>query len=332
MITWRRPWQNWEVRDMAKAIRQVYGETLAALGDTHPELVVLDADVSSSTQTKFFAQAHPERFFNMGIAEANMVATAAGLAQQGFVPFVNTFAVFVASIGYLSARSQACYGNLNVKLAGAYCGLSDALDGATHHATEDLAALRALPNMTILCPADAAAAAAMTELALTTPGPCYLRLSREAYPDLYEAGTVFSPGKGSVVREGGDLTIIACGIMVHKALEAAQALALQGVSARVVDMYSIKPIDADLILRCAAETGAIVTAEEHSVTGGLGSAVAEVLVRGGRPVPAEAVGVNDVFTESGPYGELLEKYGLDAAAVEQAALRAIRRKKEIFPQ
>ena len=314
---------------MAKAIRQVYGETLAALGKDHPELVVLDADVSSSTQTKFFAQAYPERFFNMGIAEANMTATAAGLARMGFVPFVNTFAVFVSSIGLVSARSLACYGELNVKLAGAYCGLSDAYDGASHHGTEDLASMRALPNMHILCPADARSAAALTELALTTPGPCYLRLSREPYPDLYDENASFALGRGSVVRDGTDVTVIACGIMVHKALEAARTLAEQGISARVVDMYSIKPIDWELVLRCAAETGAIVTAEEHSVTGGLGSAVAEVLVRDGGAVPVEAVGVQDVFTESGAYAELLEKYGLTAAAVENAALRAVQRKKEI---
>lgn len=311
---------------MAKAIRQVYGETLAALGNTHPELVVLDADVSSSTQTKFFAQAHPERFFNMGIAEANMVATAAGLAQQGLVPFVNTFAVFVSSIGLIATRALACYGELNVKLAGAYCGLSDAFDGASHHATEDIAILRALPRMKVLCPADATAAAELTRVALETPGPCYLRLSRDVYPDLYPAGTEFVPGKGNVVREGADVTVIACGILVHKALEAAEQLAARGISVRVVDMYSIKPIDEELICRCAAETGAIVTAEEHGVAGGLGSAVAEVLVKSGRPVPVEMVGVQDTFTESGPYEALLAKYGLDAASVAQAVERVLTKK------
>ena len=311
---------------MAKAIRQIYGETLAKLGDTHPELVVLDADVSSSTQTKFFAQAHPERFFNMGIAEANMTAAAAGLASQGFVPFVNTFAVFISSIGLIATRALACYANLNVKLAGAYCGMSDAFDGASHHAGEDIAVLRALPNMRLVCPADAAATEALTEYALTSDGPCYLRLSRDAYPDLYPAGTVFEPGKGKVVREGSDVTVIACGIMVHKALEAAQALESKGISVRVVDMYSIKPIDAELIERCAAETGVIVTAEEHSVYGGLGSAVAEVLVKSGRPVPMEMVGLQDTFTESGPYNELLAKYGLDGAAVAAAIERALEKK------
>lgn len=311
---------------MAKAIRQVYGETLAALGETHPELVVLDADVSSSTQSKFFAQAHPERFFNMGIAEANMVATAAGLAQQGMVPFVNTFAVFVSSIGLIPTRALACYGNLNVKLAGAYCGLSDAFDGASHHATEDIAIMRALPNMKVLCPADATSSAALTQLTLETPGPCYLRLSRDVYPDLYPAGTTFEPGHGNVVRDGTDVTVIACGILVHKALEAAELLKEKGISVRIVDMYSIKPIDSELICRCATETGAIVTAEEHSIYGGLGSAVAEVLVKSGRPVPVEMVGVQDTFTESGPYAQLLKKYGLDSAAVVKAVELVLEKK------
>lgn len=327
MKTWLLLWRNWEVYKMAKAIRQVYGETLAALGAQYPELVVLDADVSSSTQTKFFAQAYPERFFNMGIAEANMVATAAGLAQQGLVPFANTFAVFISSIGLLPTRALACYGELNVKLAGAYCGLSDAFDGASHHASEDIAILRALPNMKVLCPSDAYSTSQLTQLALETPGPCYLRLSRDVYPDLYSEGAKFAPGKGNIVRAGTDVTVIACGILVHKALEAAEALQQQGISVQVVDMYSIKPIDKELICRVAAETGAIVTAEEHGVNGGLGSAVAEVLVKAGQPAPVEMVGLQDTFTESGPYSALLEKYGLDAAAVQQAIRRVLKKKR-----
>lgn len=312
---------------MAKAIRQVYGETLAALGADHPELVVLDADVSSSTQTKFFARDYPQRFFNFGIAEANMTAAAAGLAQQGLVPFVNTFAVFLSSVGLLPIRALACYGKLNVKLAGAYCGLSDAFDGASHHATEDLAILRALPNMKVLVPADAAATEAMTRLALETPGPVYLRLSRDVYPDLYPAGTEFCPGGANVVRKGSDVTVFACGLLVHKALEAAERLAAEGISVRVVDLYSVKPINGELILRCAGETGAVVTAEEHSVLGGMGSGVAEVLAKAGAGVPMEQVGVADTFAESGPYARLLEKYGLDAEAVADAVRRAVERKR-----
>lgn len=311
---------------MAKAIRQIYGEKLAELGRICGDLVVLDADVSSSTQTKFFAAEHPDRFFNMGIAESNMVSTAAGLAREGFVPFVNTFAVFISSIGLIGARALACYGNLNVKFAGAYCGLSDAFDGASHHATEDLAILRALPNMKILVPSDAASSGALTKLAYDTPGPCYLRLSRDVYPDLYDETAVFTPGKGNIVRDGSDVTVIACGILVHKALEAAKALEQEGVSVRVVDMYSIKPIDKELILRCAKETSAIVTAEEHSVIGGLGSATAEVLATNGCVVPVQMVGVQDTFTESGPYNALLGKYGLDSTAVT-SAIRTVLSKK-----
>lgn len=312
---------------MAKAIRVVYGEKLAEMGKTHQNLVVLDADVSSSTQTKFFAAEHPDRFFNMGIAESNMVSTAAGLAQQGFVPFVNTFAVFVTTLGLIAARGLACYANLNVKIGGAYCGLSDAFDGASHHALEDIATMRALPNMRVLVPSDATASGALTELAYETEGPVYLRLSRDVYPDLYPEGTKFELGKGAIVREGTDVTVIACGILVHKAIAAAEELAKKGISVRVVDMYSIKPIDAALIEQCAVETGAIVTAEEHSIYGGLGSAVAEALVKCGKPCPVEMVGTNDTFTESGPYAKLLPKYGLDEAAVA-AAIEKVLAKKE----
>ena len=311
---------------MAKAIRVVYGEKLAEMGKTHNNLVVLDADVSSSTQTKFFAAAHPDRFFNMGIAESNMVSTAAGLAQQGFVPFVNTFAVFVTTLGLIAARGLACYANLNVKIGGAYCGLSDALDGASHHALEDIATMRALPNMRVLVPADATASGALTELAYETPGPIYLRLSRDVYPDLYDETTKFELGKGNIVREGTDVTVIACGILVHKAIAAAEELEKKGVSVRVVDMYSVKPIDSELIAKCALETGAIVTAEEHSIYGGLGSAVAEALVKSGKPVPVEMVGTNDTFTESGPYAKLLPKYGLDEAAVSAAIEKVLTKK------
>lgn len=326
MKIWRWLSRNWEVARMTKAIRQVYGETLVALGRENEKLVVLDADVSSSTQTKFFAGEFPERFFNMGIAESNMVATAAGLARQGFVPFVNTFAVFMTSIGLIAARDLVCYSDLNVKLAGAYCGLSDALDGASHHATEDIAIMRSLANMRVLCPCDAISAAALTKLVAGCYGPCYLRLSREAYPGVYPDQTDFVLGGSHVVHDGRDATVIACGSMVHPALEAAERLSREGISVRVVDMYSIKPLDVEQIERCAAETGAIVTAEEHGIHGGLGSAVAEAIVSGAHPVPVERIGVQDVFTESGPYEELMAKYGLDAAAIVAAVKKVIDRK------
>lgn len=312
---------------MPKAIREVYGSVLAELGDTNENIVVLDADLSGSTKTALFGKAHPERFFNMGIAEQNMMATAAGMAAAGKIPFVNTFTVFLTSNGLLSARDQICYGNLNVKLGGAYAGMSDALDGASHHATEDIAIMRALPNMRVIVPADAAATRWATKFAVESYGPMYLRLSREVYPDLYPEGSPFELGKGAVVRKGSDVTVIACGLLVHKALEAAEKMAAKGVSVRVVDMYSIKPIDRELILRCADETGAIVCAEEHNIYGGLGSAVSEVLAYAGAGTPTEFVGIQDTFTESAPYKELFAKYGLDADGVARGIEKVLTRKK-----
>jgi len=312
---------------MAKAIRDVYGAVLAELGQECKNLVVLDADLSGSTKSGVFGKAHPDRFFNMGIAESNMVATAAGLAAAGKIPFVNTFTVFLTTLGLISARGQVCYGNLNVKFGGAYCGMSDALDGASHHATEDIAVMRSLPNMRVIVPSDEASTRWATKFAAETYGPMYLRLSRDVYPDLYSENHSFELGRGEIVRNGKDLTIIACGIMVHKAVEAAEILKERGVSVRVVDMYSIKPIDRELIIKCAEETGAIVTAEEHNIYGGLGGAVSEVLAHVGAGAPTEFVGIQDVFTESGPYGELLKKYGLDAAGVVDAAEKVLKRKK-----
>ena len=282
---------------MGKSIREVYGTVLAELGDTNENIVVLDADLSGSTKSGIFAKAHPERHFNMGIAESDMVATAAGLSTTGKIPFVNTFTVFLTTLGLISARAQVCYGNLNVKFGGAYCGMSDA--ASTRWATK---------------------------YAVDTYGPMYLRLSRDVYPDLYDENTKFECGKGAIVRDGTDVTVIACGILVHKALEAAEQMAERGVSVRVVDMYSIKPIDRELILRCAQETGAIVTAEEHNIYGGLGSAVAEVLAWGGAAAPTEFVGIPDTFTETGKYTELLAKYGVDAAGVVRGIERVLARK------
>lgn len=312
---------------MAKSIRDVYGAVLAELGETNKDIVVLDADLSGSTKSAVFGKAHPERFFNMGIAESNMVATAAGLATTGKIPFVNTFTVFLTTLGLISTRAQVCYGNLNVKLGGAYCGMSDALDGATHHATEDIAVMRSLPNMRVIAPSDETSTRWATQWAVENPGPVYLRLSRDVYPDLYPAGTKLEFGKGAVVREGSDVTVIACGLLVHKAIEAAEIFAAKGVSVRVVDMYSIKPIDRELILKCAKETGAIVTAEEHNIFGGLGSAVAEVLAWGGASAPTEFVGIQDVFTESAPYSQLLKKYGVDADGVAVGIEKVLARKK-----
>ena len=311
---------------MSKAIREVYGTVLRELGEEREDIVVLDADLSGSTKSAIFGKAFPDRFFNMGIAESNMVATAAGLAAVGKVPFVNTFTVFLTTLGLIAARGQVCYGNLNVKFGGAYGGMSDALDGASHHALEDIAVMRTLPNMRVICPADAVATRWATRYAAEHDGPYYLRLSREAFPDLYGEDARFELGRGAIVRDGSDVTVIACGLLVHKAIEAADALATKGVSVRVVDMYSVKPIDSELILRCAKETGAIVTAEEHTIYGGLGGAVAEVLAYGGAAAPTEFVGTRDTFTESGKYADLLHKYGLDADGVAAAIERVLKRK------
>jgi transketolase len=311
---------------MAKSIREVYGTALAELADKNENIVVLDADLSGSTKSGIFGKAHPERFFNMGIAESNMVATAAGLASVGKIPFVNTFTVFLTTLGLISTRAQVCYGNLNVKLGGAYCGMSDAFDGSSHHATEDIAVMRSLPNMTVIVPSDAACTRWATEFAIEHNGPVYLRLSRDVYPDLYGDSSKFECGKGAIVRDGNDVTVIACGLLVHKAIEAAEMMEKKGVSVRVVDMYSIKPIDKELILKCARETGAIVTAEEHNIFGGLGGAVSEVLAWGGAGVPTEFVGIQDTFTESGPYPMLLAKYGLDANGVVAGIEKVLKRK------
>ena len=312
---------------MAQAIRDVYGAVLKELGGENPDIVVLDADLSGSTKSKVFGEAYPDRFFNMGIAESNMVATAAGLSTTGKIPFVNTFTVFLTTLGLIATRGQVCYGNLNVKLAGAYCGMSDALDGASHHALEDIAVMRSLPNMRVIVPSDAASTRWATRFAAEVKGPVYLRLSRDTYPDLYAEDAKFELGKGAVVRDGTDVTVIACGLMVHKAIEAAAMMQEKGVSVRVVDMYSIKPIDRELIIKCAGETGAIVTAEEHNIFGGLGGAVAEVLARAGCAAPTEFVGVKDTFTESGKYPELLAKYGVDANGVAAGIERVLLRKK-----
>jgi len=309
--------------NVSKAIRDAYGEALLKYGKDNPKVVVLDADVSSSTKSKLFGQAVPDRFFNVGIAESNLVAMAAGFSTTGLIPFVNTFAVFISTLGLLASRSLISYTNLNVKLAGGYSGLSDAFDGPSHHSIEDIAIMRTLPNIKVLCASDEIITDWMVKAAIETEGPIYLRLSRDSVPVIYNQDTKFEIGKGKVLKEGNDATIIACGIMVSNALKAADILAEKGISVRVVDMYSIKPIDEELILESAAKTGAIVTAEEHSVIGGLGGAVAEVLVKNNVSVPVKFVGLEDCFAETGPYGQLLQKYKLDAQAISEGVIQVM---------
>ena len=312
-----------------KAIRDVYGETLAQLGKENPDIVALDADVGSSSKSIVFGKAFPERYFNVGVAEANMVAMAAGLATAGKIPFANTFAAFMVLRAADPVRSLIAYTGLNVKLAGTYAGLSDSYDGASHHAIADISFMRALPNMTVVSVSDPVEAELATRAAAGFKGPLYLRLSRAEVPVVFDKSTYdFQIGKGVVVCEGSDLTIVATGYMVVKALDAAEKLAAKGIRARVVNIHTIKPIDVDLLLACARETGAIVTAEEHNVHGGLGSAVAEVLAKH-CPVPQEFVGVEDTFTESGDYEKLLVKYGLSAANIMDKAEKVLRRKQSL---
>lgn len=311
---------------MAKAIREVYGETIKKYGELNKDIVVLDADVSGSTKSAMFEKEYPDRFYNCGICEYAMMGMAAGMAKSGKIPFVNTFAVFLTTLGSLAARTFMSYSGLPIKMMGAYGGMSDAFDGATHHALEDIAMMRTLPGVNVMVASDAQITDWMVKTAIEVKEPMYIRLSRDAAPDCHPADAKFELGKGMVVREGSDVTIIACGLMVSTAITAAEALAAKGISARVVDMYCIKPIDAELIEKCAKETGAVVTAEEHSVIGGLGGAVAEVLAKAGCAVPTEMVGMQDRHGESGPYKDILHKYGMDAEAVAAAAEKAVSRK------
>lgn len=306
------------------AIRDAYGAALKELGEQNTKIVGLEADVASSTKSGIFGKAFPERYFNVGISELNMVSMAAGFAREGMIPYVNTFAVFMTTRGAHPIQSLIAYDNLNVKLCGTYCGLSDSYDGASHQAITDLAFVRAIPNMTVITAADGAETRKAVFAMAEHDGPVYLRLSRAEAPVYYSDDMDFQIGRGITVREGGDVTIITTGTVLHKALEAADLLAQEGISATVVDMHTIKPIDRDLVIQCAIRTGAIVTVEEHSIYGGLGSAVAEVLVEN-KPVSMERIGAVD-FAESGDYGELLVKYGYSPQAIAGKCRAVIRRK------
>ena len=312
---------------MPKSIRDAFGEALLACGREHGEVVVLDADVSGSTRSGLFGKEFPERFFNVGIAEANMTAMAAGFASAGKIPFVNTFASFISTLGLLPARALCSYAKLPVKLMGAYSGLSDAYDGPSHHAIEDLAIMRSLPNFKVYAAGDATQVRWLVNRAISDPSPVYLRLSRDTFPDVYSPDEVFEEGKGKVVREGRDVTVIACGILVGFSIEAAEELAKENISVRVVDMFCIKPIDAGLIIESAEKTGAIVTAEEHSIIGGLGGAVCETLCENGAAAPVTRVGLKDCHAECGPYKKLLSKYGLDKQAVIDAVRDVLAKKR-----
>ena len=300
------------------ATREAYGLALAEFGELYENLVVLDADLSKSTKTDSFKKKFPERFISAGIAEGNMMSTAAGLAACGKIVFASSFAMFAAGRAFEQIRNSIGYPHLNVKIGATHAGISVGEDGATHQSVEDIAIMRAIPGMTVLSPSDATEARAATLAAIKHDGPVYLRLGRLGVPELFDRETFsFELGKGITVREGGDVAIIATGLMLFEALEAAEILHAQGVNARVIDIHTIKPIDKEIIIKAARETGRVVTAEEHSLIGGLGSAVAEVLAENA-PTPMRMVGVRDMFGRSGKPQELLKMYGLKAENIVSA--------------
>ena len=296
---------------MSKATREVYGEVLAELGEENKDIIVLDADLSKATKTDTFKKKYPERFFDLGIAEADMLGTAAGLATTGKIPFASSFAVFAVGRAYDQIRNSIAYPKLNVKICATHAGISVGEDGATHQAIEDIAMMRALPNMAVICPCDEAETRWAVREATKIDGPVYVRLGRMKVEDVYSLEENFEFGKGKIVRDGSDVTIFATGLMVKEAVKASDILKEKGVSVRVVDIHTIKPIDREIIIKCAKETKRIITAEEHSIIGGLGSAVMEVLSEE-YPVKVERVGINDCFGKSGNAIELLKEFGLTA--------------------
>ncbi len=298
------------------ATRDAYGQTLVELGNEREDIVVMDADLAAATKTGMFKKAHPERFFNTGIAEGNMMSIAAGLAASGKTVFASSFAMFAAGRAFEQIRNSIGYPHLNVKVAASHAGVSVGEDGATHQCCEDIGIMRTIPGMVILNPADGPEAKAAVRAAAEWDGPVYLRLGRLAVPVFNDEKVDFVIGKGKELVDGTDATVIATGLMVNEALIAAEQLKAEGISVRVINMATIKPIDKEIIVKAAEETGAIVTAEEHNIIGGLGSAVAEVLCEN-KPVPMLRVGVEDTFGRSGPALELLELYGLTAAHIAQ---------------
>jgi len=309
-----------------RATREAFGATLVELAQAGFDVVAVEADLSGSTTTATFQKAYPARFFNAGIAEQNMIGTAAGLAVEGKIAFTGSFAVFAAGRAYDQVRNTVCYSGLNVKLAPTHAGITVGPDGGSHQMLEDIALMRVLPGMRVLVPADFTAARAAIRVAAETPGPFYIRLGRAAVPVLYDDDYRFELGRARVLREGVHVTLAACGVMVEQALAAADALALDGISAEVIDVSTIKPLDVDTLVASARKTGAVVTCEEHSIIGGLGSAVAEALGEHA-PTPLARVGVRDVFGTSGEPKELMVHFGLSAEDVARAARDVLRRRR-----
>ena len=310
------------------ATREAYGKALVELADRYPELVVLDADLSGATKTAFFAKAYPKRFFDCGIAEGNMIGIAAGMAATGLKPFANSFAMFATGRAYEQVRNSVAYPRLNVKVIGSHGGVSVGEDGATHQCIEDFALMRAIPGMVVCCPCDGHEMRLAVEALLNYDGPAYMRLARSAseiFTDEIE-GYEFRLGRGSVLRQGSDASVIAAGLMTGRALKAADILQQEGISVRVINMPTIKPLDKELVLKAAEETGCIVTSEEHSIIGGLGSAVCEYL-SGTCPVPVVRHGVEDCFGRSGKAEQVLEYFGLTPEGIAAEVREALKLKK-----
>lgn len=309
---------------LGKATRDAYGEALVEIGSEHKNVVVLDADLSKSTKSGDFGKKYPERFFNCGISEANMVGMAAGFAGSGLVPYASSFASFITCKGFDQIRMSIANPHLNVRLIGSHGGISLGEDGASQQSVEDISLACSFPQFTVLVPADEVCTKAVTKLSVSYEGPVYMRTGRPKAPIIYKEGEVFEIGKAKTVREGKDVTVIAIGLLVMEALIAADELEKEGISVRVIDMFTVKPIDKEVIEKAAKETGAIVTAEEHLI-GGLSAQVSQVVVNS-QPVPMEFVGINDTYAESGKPDELLQKYGLKSENVLEAIRKVIKRK------
>jgi len=308
------------------AIRDAFGEALLELGEKNKKVVVLDADVSHSTRTIKFGERFSDRFFNLGVAEANMMNIAAGLATCGFIPFVSTFSFLACLRAGEQIRTSVAYPKLNVKIAAGYAGLSASYDGTTHQSVCDIAIARSIPNLTVIVVADAQETKTAVPAIAQYDGPVFFRLSRAEVPVIFDESHRFQIGKGNLLKEGSDITLIATGIMIARALEAADKLEKEGISTRVLEIHTIKPLDERIVLQAAKETRAIVTVEEHSILGGLGSTIAELLVKH-YPVPVEMVGILDTFAESGDYEELLDKYGMAVSNIIEAAKKVLKRRK-----
>lgn len=308
------------------SMRIAYGQALVELGRANPDVVVLSADVSNSDHSFMFEKVFPDRFFNVGIAEQSLVDVAVGLAYSGKIPFANTFAFLFATRALEMVRTHICYGEANVKLMGAYAGLSDSFDGPTHHSITDIAIMRSLPNMTVVVPSDPVGLARLLPQAAEWPGPVFFRLNRNEVPVLFDDSYHPRIGQAITLRPGDDVTLICAGLMVSRCLDAAEVLAGEGINARVLEVHTIKPLDVESVLQAARETGAFVTVEEHSIVGGLGGAVAEA-VTDAYPVPVKRLGIADRFAETGPYFEILDRYGMSVDNIATAARQAVAAKK-----